>query len=103
MAETNKESARLAGITLNHLSRELGTKKLGVRRKAFKMLKVLDVPSILIEVAFMTNPWEENQLRQDAYRQKAAVAIRKALQEYFFGLLPAHPAPRVEKAPAHSL
>ena len=56
---------------------------MGVRTAAFKMLKVLDVPSILVEVAFITNWWEERQLKKDNFRQKVATGIRKALVDYF--------------------
>ncbi|MCK5707662.1 MAG: N-acetylmuramoyl-L-alanine amidase [Candidatus Aureabacteria bacterium] len=83
MAKTMKQSRKLADITLKYLLAQLGTKDMHVRKAGFKVLKILDVPSILIEVAFITNWWEEKQLKKDKFRQKAAVGIRKALLEFF--------------------
>lgn len=83
MAETMKKSENLAGLVLKNLTADIGTKKMGVRKAGFKILKVLDVPSVLVEVAFITNWWEEKQLAKDSFRLKAAVSIRKAIEEFF--------------------
>ena len=80
MANTMKKSEQLANITLKYLTAQLGTKKLGVRKAGFKMLKVLDVPSILVEVAFITNWWEEKQLAKESFRLKAAISIKKSIE-----------------------
>ena len=83
MASTMKKSEKLAKITIKNLTKTLGTKSLGVRRAAFKMLKVLDTPSILVEVAFITNWWEEKQLKKKSFRRKAAIAIKRSIEEFF--------------------
>ena len=82
MSKTTKQSQKLAELTLKHVTAQLGTKQMGVRRAGFKILKVLDVPSILIEVAFISNWWEERQLKKDSFQQKAAIGIRKAILEF---------------------
>jgi N-acetylmuramoyl-L-alanine amidase len=83
MAKTMKQSERLAHITLSNLLRQLGTHRIGVKRAAFKMLKILDVPSILVEVAFITNAAEENLLSDGKFRAKAAAGIKESLLQFY--------------------
>ncbi|NIE65267.1 AMIN domain-containing protein [Burkholderia sp. Ax-1719] len=55
----------------------------GVEQAAFAVLKAPDIPSILVETAFISNPEEEKKLLNAAYRQKMADAIFKGIQRYF--------------------
>ncbi|MDQ2972658.1 MAG: N-acetylmuramoyl-L-alanine amidase [Pseudomonadota bacterium] len=54
-----------------------------VERANFVVLRSPDVPSILVETAFITNPDEEQKLRDPDHRQQLADAILKGLRGYF--------------------
>ena len=47
------------------------------------MLKAPDIPSILIETAFISNPEEEAKLRDNGYQDQIATAITKGIKSYF--------------------
>jgi N-acetylmuramoyl-L-alanine amidase len=48
----------------------------------FKVLKAPDVPSILVEMGYITSPREERRFEDNAYRAKLAGAIAKGVQDY---------------------
>jgi len=54
-----------------------------VERANFVVLRSPDVPSILVETAFITNPTEERKLRDPDHREQLATAILKGVQGYF--------------------
>ncbi|NCT67036.1 MAG: AMIN domain-containing protein [Rhodanobacteraceae bacterium] len=54
-----------------------------VERANFVVLRSPDVPSILVETAFITNPSEEARLKNPAHREKLAAAILDGVGEYF--------------------
>lgn len=66
---------------------ELGTvnvlHKPQVEQAGFAVLKAPDIPSILVETAFISNPQEERKLRDRAYQAKIADAIFRGIQRYF--------------------
>nr|WP_322050772.1 N-acetylmuramoyl-L-alanine amidase [Paraburkholderia bannensis] len=62
---------------INHLHGD------GVEQAAFAVLKAPDIPSILVETAFISNPEEEKKLLNAAYRQEMADAIFNGIQRYF--------------------
>jgi N-acetylmuramoyl-L-alanine amidase len=47
------------------------------------VLKAPDIPSILIETAFISNPEEEARLTDESYQDKMADAIVKGIKKYF--------------------
>ena len=53
-----------------------------VEKAGFAVLKSPDIPSVLVETAFISNPQEERRLRSRAHQQKLAVAILKGLRRY---------------------
>jgi N-acetylmuramoyl-L-alanine amidase len=57
--------------------------KSGVEQAAFAVLKSPDIPSILVEAGFISNPQEEKNLATDWYRRKLAGAIMNGVDEYF--------------------
>lgn len=64
--------------------RDVGrTHKNRVEAANFMVLKSPDVPSILVETAFISNPEEEARLRDPAWQRKMAGAIARGVQEYF--------------------
>ncbi|MBI2311294.1 MAG: N-acetylmuramoyl-L-alanine amidase [Betaproteobacteria bacterium] len=54
-----------------------------VEQAGFAVLKAPDIPSILVETAFISNPDEEKKLRDEAYQDKMARAILEGIKRYF--------------------
>ena len=54
-----------------------------IQRAGFVVLKAPDIPSMLIETGFISNPTEESNLRNPAYQQKLARAISVGVARYF--------------------
>ena len=54
-----------------------------LQQAAFMVLRSPDIPSILIETAFISNPSEERKLNSPAYRKKIAQAILNGVRQYF--------------------
>jgi N-acetylmuramoyl-L-alanine amidase len=54
-----------------------------VEQAGFAVLKAPDIPSILIETAFISNPEEEAKLTDDAYQDRMADAVLRGIKKYF--------------------
>jgi N-acetylmuramoyl-L-alanine amidase len=54
-----------------------------VEQAGFAVLKAPDVPSILVETAFISNPQEEAKLRSAAYQQRLVGALLTGINRYF--------------------
>lgn len=54
-----------------------------VEQASFAVLKAPDIPSILVETAFISNPQEEARLNDDAYQDRIAEAIMRGIKDYF--------------------
>ncbi len=80
---TNTDSRRLASSVLNRLSEVNRLHKGEVEEAGFAVLKAPDIPSILVETAFISNPEEEARLGDDAYQDKLATAIVDGIKRYF--------------------
>ena len=64
--------------------KQLGkTHKRSVQSANFLVLKSPDIPSVLVETAFISNPEEERKLRTAAYQQRLAKAMMKGVRNYF--------------------
>ncbi len=57
--------------------------KASVEQAGFAVLKAPDIPSILVETAFISNPDEEARLKDDGYQNQLADAITKGIKRYF--------------------
>lgn len=80
---TMKASEDMANHVLDGL-RQLGkTHKKAVERANFVVLRSPDVPSMLVETAFITNPEEERKLRDPAHQGRLATAILNGVNTYF--------------------
>ncbi len=78
-----KDSLKLGGEVLGQI-RKVGTLHKGsVEQAGFAVLKAPDVPSILVETAFISNPQEEANLRSDAYREQLVDALTSGIKRYF--------------------
>ncbi|MFZ8954351.1 MAG: N-acetylmuramoyl-L-alanine amidase [Burkholderiaceae bacterium] len=78
-----KDSLRLGDAMLGELGRIGNLHKPRVEQAGFAVLKAPDVPSVLVETAFISNPDEEKRLRSDAYQTQVADALLKGIKRYF--------------------
>ncbi|WP_042262725.1 N-acetylmuramoyl-L-alanine amidase [Paraburkholderia heleia] len=78
-----RDSLRYGGFVLNEVGEINKLHKGSVEQAGFAVLKAPDIPSILVETAFISNPEEESKLNDDAYRDKMANAILKGIKRYF--------------------
>ena len=75
-------SLRLGSSVLKRLGRVNTLHKAQVEQAGFAVLKAPDVPSILVETAFISNPQEETRLNDDAYQDRLARAILEGIRDY---------------------
>jgi N-acetylmuramoyl-L-alanine amidase len=94
---------------LRELNRVGEVRKPQVQQARFMVLKSPDIPSMLVETAYISNPQEELRLRSAPHQAKLAAAIHQGVHEYFYANPPpgsrvaqlaAGAAPRVALAPA---
>ena len=74
---------KLARAVLDELGDINRLHKNQVEQAGFAVLKAPDIPSILIETAFISNPEEEKRLNDEAYQEKMAEAIIAGIRKYF--------------------
>ena len=77
-----KDSLSLGREVLGRLGRVGDLHKREVEQAGFAVLKAPDIPSILIETAFISNPREEKRLRDRAYRTQLVGAIAAGIRRY---------------------
>lgn len=77
------DSLKLGKVVLNELGGINRLHKGSVEQAGFAVLKAPDIPSILIETAFISNPEEEARLTDDNYQDDLANAILKGIKRYF--------------------
>ncbi|MBL8514220.1 MAG: N-acetylmuramoyl-L-alanine amidase [Betaproteobacteria bacterium] len=77
------DSLKLGKLVLSELGEINRLHKSVVEQAGFAVLKAPDIPSILIETAFISNPEEERKLRDAAYQHKMAEAIADGIKAYF--------------------
>jgi N-acetylmuramoyl-L-alanine amidase len=78
-----RDSMRYGNFVLNEIGGINKLHKGSVEQAGFAVLKAPDIPSILVETAFISNPDEERRLNDDAYRDKMADAIMSGIKRYF--------------------
>jgi len=77
------DSMKLAKAVLGEIGGINRLHKGAVEQAGFAVLKAPDIPSILIETAFISNPEEEARLLDDGYQDQIADAIVKGIRRYF--------------------
>ena len=82
-------SQAAANSVLHRLDQIGEIRKHQVQQARFVVLKSPDIPSMLVETAYISNPGEEQRLRNHAYQGKIAVAIHQGLKDYFYSNPPA--------------
>lgn len=78
-----KDSLKLGDAVLKQIGGFAKLHKKHVEQASFAVLKAPDVPSILIETAFISNPEEEARLNDVEYQEQIASAILKGIRSYF--------------------
>jgi len=81
---TREASNKVAGDILHALKRTGNIHKPHVGRANFMVLKSPDVPSVLVETAFISNPGEEKRLTEKEFQQRMARAITRGVRDYFY-------------------
>jgi len=84
MAQTEylKDSALLAEQIQNAMNNLTGIRNRGVKQANLVVLRGLNMPGVLVEVAFISNPAEEARLIQDDFQRRAATAIADSIDRY---------------------
>ena len=77
------DSVRVGGKVLGEIGKINRLHKRHVERAGFAVLKAPDIPSILVETAFISNPEEERLLRSPAHQEKIASAMLSGISDYF--------------------
>ena len=81
--ESMNLATRLAGRLIDQLRREAMVLHNGHRFARFAVLKSADIPSVLIEMGYLSNTDEEIALKTEAYRGKLMAAVVRGLDEHF--------------------
>lgn len=81
--ETMNLSSRIAETIIEELKRDVKLLRRTHRFAGFAVLKAPDVPSVLVEMGYLSNRDEERLLRQAAYRAKLGGALLRALDSHF--------------------
>jgi N-acetylmuramoyl-L-alanine amidase len=80
---TQEASFQVADSMLDELEQVGRTHKESVQKAGFVVLKSPDIPSLLVETAFISNPVEERKLRDPAHQQRLAQAMLRGIRDYF--------------------
>jgi len=75
-----------------------GLKDRGVKKAPFVVLIGAQMPSILAEISFLTNPEDADELRQGSYRQRIAEALDSGVERYLRGLSGTRPVEKAKSA-----
>ena len=78
-----KDSLKLGSAMLGEIKRVGKLHKPRVEQASFAVLKAPDIPSVLVEAAFISNPEEEAKLNSDAYQEQLANALMRGIEGYF--------------------
>jgi N-acetylmuramoyl-L-alanine amidase len=77
-------SVEAADKVMDELYRIGNVTRRGVKHAGFLVLKSPDIPSILVETAFISNPTEEARLGSPRHQQRLAEAIHQGVRAYFY-------------------
>ncbi len=77
------DSLKLGGVLLGEIGNVGKLHKPRVEQAGFAVLKAPDIPSVLVETAFISNPQEEVRLRSAAYQEQLADALMRGIVRYF--------------------
>ena len=81
--ETRVGSSRMARSVVRSLGQDVKLLSNPARHASFMVLKAADIPSVLVELGFMSNRADEAALRLPTHRAVLATAMRRAVDAYF--------------------
>jgi N-acetylmuramoyl-L-alanine amidase len=81
--ETMNHAARFAGTLVKELGRDIKTQRRSHRFAGFAVLKAPDIPSVLVELGYLSNRTDEKLLQNQSHRQKIAKAIQRGIDAFF--------------------
>gem|GEM_PF-801489 len=79
----SNDSIHLATNIRSNLISIINTKDRGIKNASFYVLNNTQIPAVLIEVAFISNPYEEARLQNEVFRQNVAAGILKGIYYYY--------------------
>jgi len=82
-SDTMLRSSRAAEVVLHVLTEQKLAEERGVKQAGFAVLKSLQVPSILVEIGFLSSPQDRANLRTADHRQRLAEALARGIELYF--------------------
>jgi len=85
-------SKTYASTLINHLNGVNSLKHKEVQEAPFRVLKLPDIPAVLIETAYISNMQEERLLKTDGFQKKLALAVASSVTEYLSGTASISPA-----------
>ena len=88
MTNTLDHSLKVGGKVLSRMDTVARLHKRNVEQAGFAVLKSPDIPSILVETGFISNPGEAQKLSTRAYQQKVAQAIHAGIRDWFLAQPP---------------
>jgi len=88
---TINDSFKLGRAMLGELGTVNRLHKPEVEQAGFAVLRAPDIPSVLVETAFISNPQEERRLNDEAYQDKMATALMRGIKRYFQEHAPSAP------------
>jgi len=94
---TANDSLKLGKAMLGELSNINRLHKGAVEQAGFAVLKAPDIPSVLVETAFISNPEEEKKLIDQGYQEQMADALFRGIKQYF-ARNPPHPKSTLARA-----
>ena len=80
---TNRKSWRAAENFVFHMKKNIPTLRKAHRYAGFVVLKSPNIPSLLLEIGYMSNAKDAKNIRQPAFRKKVAKLVLRALDDYF--------------------
>ncbi len=89
--DTLEASRRVAGKVLGEMRKKQTLHCRRVKKARFAVLKSSDVPSMLVETGFISNPDDERKLSSPSYQEKVARSIFDGISAYFRAFRPARP------------
>ncbi len=80
--EFRTQSRELAQLVQKNLDRRFKMRNRGVKVAPFYVLRKVDMPSVLVEVGFISNPGDEAMLARESHRERIAQALAKSIISY---------------------
>ncbi len=80
--ETKNESSKLANAMIENITSFPGSDKRGHRFAGFAVLKSAEIPSVLVEMGFLSNHGDEKNLNDKAYLRQLVKALAAAIEQY---------------------